>query len=105
MSIESEKDFIGVSRVGKVVGLALREMQKKVSAGMTTADLDQIGARIFKRYGAQSAIKSPQTSWCKMREIQIRPACWERRVLVLNPMTGRVMCHRRFCLAGMIYEN
>lgn len=57
MSIESEKDFIGLSRVGKVAGLTLREMQSKVSAGMTTAELDEIGARILERCGAQSAPK------------------------------------------------
>ena len=55
MSIESEQDLIGLMRVGKVVGLALREMERSVRPGMTTAELDAVGARFLARYGARSA--------------------------------------------------
>lgn len=55
MSIRSESDFVGMTRAGKVVGLTLREMQRHLRPGMTTAELDAVGARIFERYGARSA--------------------------------------------------
>lgn len=55
MSIESEDDLIGLLRVGKVVGLTLREMEQHLRPGMTTAELDAVGARILARYGARSA--------------------------------------------------
>lgn len=55
MSIESEKDLAGMRRVGKVVASALREMKARVRPGMTTAELDEIGARVLERHGARSA--------------------------------------------------
>ena len=55
MSIESEQDMLGLLRIGKIVGLALQEMQKSVRPGMTTAELDGIGANFLKRHGARSA--------------------------------------------------
>lgn len=55
MSIESERDFTGLSRAGRVVGLTLREMKQRLRPGMTTAELDAIGAGVFERYGARSA--------------------------------------------------
>ncbi|MSS71870.1 MAG: type I methionyl aminopeptidase [Candidatus Latescibacteria bacterium] len=55
MSIESEKDFTGLSRAGKVVSLTLREMKQRLCPGMTTAELDAVGAKMFARYGARSA--------------------------------------------------
>jgi methionyl aminopeptidase len=55
MSIESEQDLKGLERIGRIVGLTLREMQKRVRAGMTTAELDHIGAQVLVKHGAQSA--------------------------------------------------
>lgn len=55
MSIESQADFDGIQRVGRVVAEALRAMEVKVRAGITTADLDAIGAAVLTRYGARSA--------------------------------------------------
>ena len=55
MSIQSEADLVGMQRVGRTVGLILREMVAAVQAGMTTADLDAIGAAAMKREGARSA--------------------------------------------------
>jgi methionyl aminopeptidase len=55
MSIESQRDFIGLSRAGKVVALALQEMKSQLRPDMTTAELDEIGARVLKRHGARSA--------------------------------------------------
>ena len=55
MSIESEKDLEALLRIGKIVGLALQEMQHSVRPGMTTAELDDIGASFLHKYGARSA--------------------------------------------------
>jgi methionyl aminopeptidase len=42
-------------RVGQIVALALREMKGNVRPGVTTAELDRIGAGVLGRYGARSA--------------------------------------------------
>ena len=55
MSIESEKDLAALLRIGKIVGLTLQEMQKSVRPGMTTGELDDVGAAFLKRHGARSA--------------------------------------------------
>ena len=55
MSIESEQDLEALLRIGKIVGLALQEMQNSVRPGMTTAELDGIGASFLMKYGARSA--------------------------------------------------
>jgi methionyl aminopeptidase len=55
MSIESEQDMLGLLRIGKIVGLTLQEMQKSVRPGMTTAELDGIGANVLRKHGARSA--------------------------------------------------
>ncbi|HET8910306.1 MAG TPA: type I methionyl aminopeptidase [Ktedonobacteraceae bacterium] len=54
MSIESEGDLIGLARVGKIVALTLREMEKQVEPGITTAELDRIGEEFLERHGARS---------------------------------------------------
>lgn len=55
MSIESERDFTGLRRAGEVVRLTLREMQRHLRPGMTTGELDAVGAEVFERHGARSA--------------------------------------------------
>jgi methionyl aminopeptidase len=55
MTVESERDLAGLRRVGRVVALALREMREGLEPGMTTAELDAVGARLFERHGARSA--------------------------------------------------
>ena len=55
MSIESEGDLIGLARVGKIVAQTLREMEKQVEPGITTAELDRIGDEFLERHGARSA--------------------------------------------------
>ena len=47
MTIETDKDIIGLMRVGKVVGLALHAMQDALRPGMTTRDLDAVGAAVL----------------------------------------------------------
>ena len=55
MTVESDRDLAGLRAVGRVVALALGEMKGAVEPGMTTAELDAVGAAVFGRYGARSA--------------------------------------------------
>ena len=55
MSIESEADWAGLRRVGRVVRLALDAMERRVRAGVTTAELDRVAAEVFREHGARSA--------------------------------------------------
>jgi methionyl aminopeptidase len=55
MTISSREDLAGMARVGRLVGEAIREMQGAVRAGMTTAELDSVGADFLRRQGARSA--------------------------------------------------
>jgi Xaa-Pro aminopeptidase len=57
MTVESDRDLAGLRRAGRVVALALREMKAALEPGMTTAELDAVGARIIERYGARSAAR------------------------------------------------
>ena len=55
MSIDNEKDLAGLLRIGKIVGLTLQHMLKHVEPGITTRELDKIGAAFLKQHGARSA--------------------------------------------------
>jgi len=55
MTIESDRDLAGLRRAGRVVALALQEMKSALEPGMTTAELDAVGAAIYERHGARSA--------------------------------------------------
>jgi methionyl aminopeptidase len=55
MSIESQADLVGMRRIGRIVALILQEMCASVRRGMTTSELDAIGATAMKRLGARSA--------------------------------------------------
>src|SRR5438094_3706257 len=55
VSVRTQKELAGMRRVGRVVGLALQEMKESVRPGMTTGELDRIGAEVLKRHGARSA--------------------------------------------------
>src|SRR3712207_9353760 len=55
MTVESDKDLAGLRNAGRVVRLAIEAMKANLQPGMTTADLDAIGAEVFERHGARSA--------------------------------------------------
>jgi methionyl aminopeptidase len=55
MSIESIEELIALKEVGRICGLALREMAKNVRAGATTAQIADIGAKVMHEHGARSA--------------------------------------------------
>jgi methionyl aminopeptidase len=55
MTIESDNDLNGLRRAGRVVALAIEAMKAALEPGMTTAELDAVGAEVYERYGARSA--------------------------------------------------
>lgn len=55
MSIESYKDLLALKEVGRIVRLALEAMAGRVRAGVTTAELADIGGKVMREHGAQSA--------------------------------------------------
>ena len=57
MSIETEDELEGLRRAGHVVAVVLRELRRRVQAGVTTAELDALAGRVFARHGARSAPK------------------------------------------------
>jgi methionyl aminopeptidase len=54
MSIETEEELRALKAVGRVVATALRAMRANVRPGVTTAELDEVGGRVFRRFGARS---------------------------------------------------
>lgn len=55
MTISTQEDLAGMTRVGKLVGEAIQVMKMAVKPGMTTAELDEVGADFLRRRGARSA--------------------------------------------------
>lgn len=55
MTIESKQDLAAMRRVGKLVGQALQVMRAAAEPGVTTRQLDEVGARFLRKHGARSA--------------------------------------------------
>jgi methionyl aminopeptidase len=55
MSIKNEQDLRGIRRVGRAVAEALAAMREAICPGITTRELDDVGARRLARDGARSA--------------------------------------------------
>lgn len=55
MTIETEQDLQALKVVGRIVALILKQMMARAEPGMTTLELDEIGAQLFAHYGVQSA--------------------------------------------------
>ncbi len=55
MSIGSHEELEAMRRVGRVVRLAREAMEREVRPGITTAELDLVGARVLEEHGARSA--------------------------------------------------
>jgi len=55
MTIETQQDITALKRIGHIVALTMHEMQQRLRPGMTTAELDHIGAAVLRRHGARSA--------------------------------------------------
>jgi len=54
MSIETPEELERLKAAGRVVAEAIRAMRQSVRPGVTTAELDRIGARVFRGAGARS---------------------------------------------------
>ena len=55
MTIETQADIDGLKRIGRIVALVLRQMLDAIEPGMTTAELDTLGAAWLREHGARSA--------------------------------------------------
>jgi methionyl aminopeptidase len=55
MSISSPEEFESLRAAGRVVRRMIEAMKQQVRPGVTTAELDEIGARVMRQYGARSA--------------------------------------------------
>ncbi|MCL4251985.1 MAG: type I methionyl aminopeptidase [Anaerolineae bacterium] len=55
MTVNNEKQLSKLLRIGKICGTALKMMQEAVRPGMTTAELNDIGARYLYQHGARPA--------------------------------------------------
>jgi methionyl aminopeptidase len=60
VTISSASDLSGLERVGLLVAQALQLMEQETRPGLSTAQLDDIGAAFLRRHGARSA---PQLSY------------------------------------------
>ncbi|WP_342616822.1 M24 family metallopeptidase [Rhodoferax sp. GW822-FHT02A01] len=55
MTIETQDDVAALQRIGKIVSSVLQEMLDAAEPGMTTRELDALGAQLLERHGARSA--------------------------------------------------
>ncbi len=55
MSINEPQELAGMRAAGAVVRLMLDAMKDEVRPGVTTAELDEVGASVMRNHGAQSA--------------------------------------------------
>jgi methionyl aminopeptidase len=57
MTIETQDDVVGLKKTGRVVAITLQTMLGAARPGMTTRELDAIGAHLLQQHGARSAPK------------------------------------------------
>lgn len=55
MTIRHSRELEAMTAVGRLVGLALVEMTRAVAPGVTTRELDEVGASFLRGHGAKSA--------------------------------------------------
>jgi methionyl aminopeptidase len=55
VTADTEKDIRHLKAVGRIVALTLKKMMKHAKPGITTAELDTIGAEFLEKEGARSA--------------------------------------------------
>jgi methionyl aminopeptidase len=54
MSVDTPEELAALKAAGRVVAQTLRELRRRVRAGVTTAELDAEAARVFAAHGARS---------------------------------------------------
>lgn len=57
MSIESDKDLVGLQKISEAVGVTLKKMREYARPGMSARELDEYGRDILESFGAKSAPK------------------------------------------------
>jgi Xaa-Pro aminopeptidase len=50
MSIETPEELAGLRAAGNVVSLMLESMKQAVEVGVTTAELDEVGASVMRQH-------------------------------------------------------
>jgi methionyl aminopeptidase len=55
MTIETQDDVVALHRIGKIVSRVLHDMLDAAEPGMTTRELDTLGAQWLEQHGARSA--------------------------------------------------
>jgi methionyl aminopeptidase len=55
VSIKTTAEFEGLRRIGRIVRIALDRMAAQVQPGITTAELEDVGARTLAEFGAESS--------------------------------------------------
>ena len=55
MSINGPEELAGMRAAGAIVRRMLEAMKRAVRPGISTAELDQVGAAVMREHGAQSA--------------------------------------------------
>ncbi len=55
MIVTSEKDLLGLTRIGQICGHTLQEMIAALKPGITTRELDEIGSHALMKHRARSA--------------------------------------------------
>lgn len=55
MIVKNDRDLRGMKRIGQICGETLLHMMQHVEPGITTVELDRIGAAFLKKQGAASA--------------------------------------------------
>ncbi len=55
MTVENEHDVVGLMKIGRIVAMTLNHMLDHVEPGISTKELDAIGAAFLQKHGARSA--------------------------------------------------
>ena len=84
MSITGPEDLAGMKAAGAIVRRMLEAMKRAVRPGITTAELDAVGAAVMREHGAQSApqlvYKFPGVSCISLNEEAVHGIPGERAV-------------------------
>ena len=84
MSIDGPDELEGMRAAGDVVRHMIAAMKQEVRPGVTTAELDEVGARVMRQHGAQSApalvYKFPGTNCISLNEEAVHGIPGEREV-------------------------
>ena len=84
MSIQSPEELAGMRAAGAVVHRTLEAMKQAVRPGITTAELDEIGANVMHQHGAQSApalvYKFPGVNCISVNEEVVHGVPGERKI-------------------------